>query len=158
MWSGAVDPNHRRPSSQLDALRGWDSKPPARLDWIAAHHGLEDRLVLEVYRIGDLGPTQQGFQCHISGPGGSFTADDRNREETLGLIRPGEYPTPKLKGHFIYRQDFSDEYPEIRDLRDGIYTVYWTAWESGPDGDVFEYRPVDVARDSFQVLRNGRVV
>lgn len=119
---------------------------------------IEDRLILEVrHQDGGEGSQLQGFHCVMFGPSGDFTADDRNRETTMGLISPGQFPNPKTSGGFEFPRDFSDGIA-IEDLRDGRYSVYWSAWVPDSSAGLFAYEWVDVARDEFQVLRDGRVV
>jgi hypothetical protein len=118
----------------------------------AGHSGLGSELQLEV--VSDHpGAALQGFQCVVAGPDREYVADDAVRERTMGLIGPTDRPNPKEGSSFLFPRDFP-EAPAPVDLRDGEYRVYWTAWEA-VEGGVAEYRPLDVARDSFRVLRNG---
>ena len=127
-------------------------------DWIADHRGLEARFALQVRHMnGDQGSPLQGFRCSVSGPEGVFEADDRDRESQMGIIQRGEFPTPKTKGEFFFPEDFTGA-PATRDLRDGRYTVYWTAWEPDPNGEWLEHEWIDVARDAFEVTRNGQII
>jgi len=127
-------------------------------DWVAEHQGLEARFVLRVRHInGERGSPLQGFRCNVIAPGDEFMADDRDRELKMGIIQFGEFPTPKTQGQFFFPNEFEDA-PERRDLRDGEYTVFWTGWRPDPSGDWLESEWVDVARDTFKVLRNGQII
>jgi hypothetical protein len=133
-------------------------KTGPRKGWTASHEGVGDTEVLSVSRDGDEIPVLQGFRCQVSGPSGTFVADDRDRERVLGLIRGADYPLLKEEGSFGFPRDFADA-PMRNDVKDGDYEILWSAWE--PDDSVgagpFQYRPVDVARDAFHVDREGSI-
>jgi len=122
-----------------------------REGWIAHHANLGGEIMFQVDRDSPARGLLHGFKCEIWGPSplAPFQADDRVREKVLGTL-----PSAKGQGTFTFPQDFSDA-PALRDLQDGDYTVYWTAWEatSQPNSS----RPLDVARDAFHVTRAGYV-
>jgi hypothetical protein len=93
-----------------------------------------------------------GFKCEIVGPtpGSPFVADDDHREKTFF-----DLPSPKERREFVYPDDFVDA-SRIRDLYDGDYTVYWTAWQ--PDDGSHGRLQLDVARDGFSVNRATGIV
>lgn len=124
--------------------------------WDAEHTAFDDEVRLIVNRDEPSRGLLHGFECVVAGPSGEFAADDRGRESQVGIITPGELPRPKGQGEFRFPQDFR-EAPEVRNLQDGEYTVYWTAWQD--EGDDFgAWRQLDVARDQFTVMRSGLIV
>ena len=126
------------------------------VDWIATHHRLLLELVLDGrHESGEREHAIQGFMCEVIGPSGQFRADDRDRESAMGLISGRELPNPKTQGDFHFPRDFQDA-PQVSDLHAGEYSVSWSAWESADEP--FGYQPLDVARDTFRVLRDGEVV
>lgn len=121
--------------------------------WIAHHANLGEEVMFQVDRDSPGRGLVHGFKCEIWGPspGVPFEADDRRRESAQGNIIIHGLPREKGQGSFTFPNDFSDA-PALRDLRDGDYKVYWTAWaaeESVP--------PIDVAHDAFHVDRTGYV-
>jgi hypothetical protein len=123
-------------------------------DWVAHHAGMGTEVILQVDREEGHGGLLRGFLCQITGPGGEWDADDRIREQILGIIAVHNLPNPKGQGSFSFPQDFRKALA-LRDMIAGTYKVYWTAWDLTDD---MEQVALDVAHDTFEVTRSGLVV
>jgi hypothetical protein len=126
--------------------------PTASLEgWTAQNVKRGDELLFRVEPDSPGRGTLRGFKCEVFGPapGAPFVADDNVREKTFY-----GHPSPKERGEFVFPGDFADA-PQTRNLHDGEYAVYWTAWEPNDDPD--GVRLLDVARDRFSVSRTSGV-